>query len=171
VNLTTFSANFRRQIHRRLAVSAITRTMGPCRLPATPFCLCGAGPNPQWNNGALLVNGSCGTVMNSSTTLFPGFLSMSVGSWTNPAVYPGVEDVRWNLTEFLDSDPCTGVTGTEFFFGVTTLGGNPAVQVNTATPNAPLPLTFIDLANSMRLGGTPLLNLPHLSDHVLNLNH
>lgn len=137
---------------------------------APPFCLCAGGPMGQWNNGAMNVNGACGTTLTPGIVVFPGFLSMGIGTWTNPLVYPGIEDVRWNVTEYVDTDPCTGAVGTEFFFGVSTLGGNPAVQVNTTTPGVPLPLIFIDQSNSMRIGGGPVLNVPYVSDHVLNLN-
>lgn len=135
----------------------------------TSLCWCGVGPG-QWRNGGLFVNGSCGTTLSPGSILFPGFLSMGVGSWTNPAVYPGNEAVRWSVTEYVDTDPCTGVTATKFFFGVTTLGGNPATQVNTSSPGLPLPPIFVDQASSIRVGGGPLLNLPYVSDHVLNLN-
>jgi hypothetical protein len=143
---------------------ATNNLLGP-----TALCYCSLGPG-QWNNAQMFVLGACGTTLTPGSFVFPGFLSMGIGSWTNPAVYPGLENVRWNVTEYLDTDPCTGITLTEFCFGVTTLGGNPATQVNTASPNQPLPLTFIDQASSIRLGGGPLLNLPYLTDHVVNLN-
>ena len=47
-----------------------------------------------------------------------------------------------------------------------------ALQVLTMGPGLPLPLTFIDQANSLRLTpGVTVMNIPFFSDHILNLNH
>ena len=94
---------------------------------------------------------------------------MGIGSWTIPGAYPGVEDLRWSAGSYDYTDPCTGAVRPEVFFGVTTLGGYPATQV-LGGPGLPLPLCFIDQANSIRRGGGTLMNVAYLSDHILNLN-
>src|SRR5262249_13982671 len=138
------------------------------------FCLCTAGPalSAQWAFGSLTGAGSCGTAVTTPGGPFlPGYLSMGIGSWTIAATYPGMEDVRWNASQYPYTDPCTGVVQPEVFYGAPTLGGYPAVQV-TSGVGLPLPPIFNDQSNSM--GGTagtaPLMNVPYFSDHILNLN-
>lgn len=143
-------------------------------LTTTPLCLCSGGPplSAQWVLGVLTGGGSCGTAIATpaSTPFLPGYLSMGVGTWTLPGTYPGPEALRWNAGSYDYTDPCTGAVRPEVFYGVTTLGGYPATQVLTGVPGLPLPLTFIDQANSIRPGGAPLMNVVFRSDHILNLN-
>jgi hypothetical protein len=143
-------------------------------LAVAPVCVCSGGPplNPQWNLGALNGTGSCGTTITTPATVpfLPGYLSLGIGSWTIPGAYPGVEDLRWsvNCSDYLEG--CTGVTHSDVFFGVTTLGGYPATSVNSSGVVAFLPPTFIDMASSIRAGGATVMNVPFRSDHILNLN-
>jgi hypothetical protein len=135
-------------------------------------CLCGAPPTPQWANLDLSLAGVCGT---SITTVphgpfLPGYLTMGIGSWTIPGVFPGVERLRWNVADYDYLDPCTLLTRQEVFFGVTTFDGYPAFQVLTGAPGLPLPPIFIDQANSLLVFGGTTMNEPFVSDHILNLN-
>lgn len=142
--------------------------------PVAPLCFCSVGLplSPQWNLGNLNVFGSCGTTVTTpGGPLLPGFLSMGIGTWTIPGVYPGVENLRWNTGNYDYTEGCTGLLRNEMFYGVTTLGGYPALELTSAGPGAPLPLTFIDQANAIRTGGGVVMNVPFVSDHVLNLNH
>lgn len=171
------------EVVRRL-VHPIPGTTGPilCEfeerflhsLTVTQQCLCTTGLplSPQWNLGVLAGSGACGTAIATpaSVPFLPGYLSMGLGSWTIPGTYPGVEDLRWSAGAYDYTDPCTGAVRPEVFFGVTTLGGYPATQVLTGAPGLPLPLIFIDQANSIRTGGAPLMNVVFRSDHILNLN-
>lgn len=131
-------------------------------------CLCGSGPS-NWFEGTLFAAGAWGTVVSP----FPGsdpFRSFPVGQWTNPNVFPGVEELRWNSNEaqFVE---CTGVGRQEYYFGVTTAGGWQAYSFNASTPPAPLPQTFVDQSNSVVLpANTATRNRPYRSDHLLNLN-
>jgi hypothetical protein len=118
-----------------------------------------------------MVGGACGATLGLPGTIVPAFVSMGVGSWTIPGVYPGVEDLRWNAGSYDETDPCTGVVRNTIFYGVTTLGGYPALSVTSGGAGAPLPLVFIDQGNSIRIGGGALANVPYKSDVVLNLNH
>jgi hypothetical protein len=88
-----------------------------------------------------------------------------------PGTYPGVERLRWNAGGYDYGDPCIGVLDREVFFGVTTLDGYDAFQLLTVGPGLPLPKTFIDQANSLRTDGSTVMNVPYVSDHILNLNH
>jgi hypothetical protein len=95
---------------------------------------------------------------------------MGIGSWTVAATYPGVEDLRLSAGAYDYFDPCTGLIRPEVFYGVTTLGGYPALAIGAGGPGPALPLIFIDQANSIRTGGAPLMNVVFHSDHILNLN-
>ena len=131
-------------------------------------CMCAAGP-ANWFQGQLVLAGGYGSVL----APFPGsdpFRSFAIGQWTNPTAYPGVEEVRWNCSEEQWID-CSGVGRQEYYYGVTTIGGEPAYSFNVSFPSAPLGLTFIDQSNSALLpGGTATRNRPFRSDHVFNLN-
>jgi hypothetical protein len=136
--------------------------------PNVMNCMCGTGP-ANWYEGNLFVGGAFGTVL----TGFPGsqpFRSFPVGQWTNPGVFPGVEEVRWNCNEgqWLD---CNGVARQEFYFGVTTAGGFSPFSLPTSTPPMPLPTTFVDQSNSMILpANIATRNRIYRSDHIINLN-
>lgn len=139
--------------------------------PLQQFCLCSpAGSQAQWVQSFLFATGVCG----SSVRTIPGteqFLSMGIGSWTNPAVYPGQELLRWNFGFYDTFDACTGVSGPEAFFGVSTFKGFPAFEITAAGVGAPLLPTFVDQVNSKRFpGGGLIKNVQFRSDHVLNLN-
>lgn len=141
--------------------------------PAGNLCLCTGGfpLNPQWAFSNVNVNGACGTnLVAAGGPFLPGFFSMSIGRWTNAAVFPGVEDLRFNVADYTDTDPCTGAVTQKAFFGVTTFGGFPAAQLLSTGPGGALPPNFLDQASSVRLGGGPILNVTSFSDQVLNLN-
>jgi hypothetical protein len=144
-------------------------------LPQQQFCLCAATPlaPPQFMLGALSIAGACGTlVATPGGPYLPGFLSMGIGTWTIPGVYPGVEALRWNTGGYTYTDPCAGVTQ-EVFFGVTTIGGYLALQLPSIGPGLPLPLTFIDQSNSLRpmMPNGTIMNVPYVSNHFIDLNH
>ncbi|HEX6885105.1 MAG TPA: hypothetical protein VF530_17155, partial [Planctomycetota bacterium] len=63
------------------------------------------------------------------------------------------------------------VTRNAIFYGVTTLGGFGAIDLTSGGLGAPLPLIFIDQADSISTPGTGVANVPFLSEIVLNLNH
>lgn len=131
-------------------------------------CPCGVGP-ANWHEAQLFVAGVYGTVLSP----FPGsapFRSFQVGMWTNPAVFPGVEEVRWNCNEGQWTD-CTGVTRQEFSFGATTHNGFPAFSIDANLPSFSLGTMFIDQGNSMLFpAGVPTRNRPYRTDHIVNLN-
>jgi len=143
-------------------------------LPMQQFCLCGpvAAP-PQWLLGNLNIFGACGSnVVTPGVPYLPGFLSMGIGTWTIPGIYPGVEALRWNAGGYDYIDACSTFVRREVFFGVTTIGGFPAMQLLSSGIGAPLPPTFIDQSNSLLpTSGATVMNVPYLSDHFLNLNH
>jgi hypothetical protein len=136
--------------------------------PLTPVCMCGTGPT-NWHEANLFIAGGFGTVVTGFLSSDP-FRSFPVGTWTNGSVYPGVEEVRWNCNEANWQD-CTGFSRNEYYFGVTTSGGFPAMSFPTSTPPMPLSPTFIDQANSVLLpANVATRNRTYKSDHIINLN-
>jgi len=141
--------------------------------PVATFCLCATSPplSAQWLNAPLNLASACGSTLVSPGPFLPGYLSMGIGRWTAPGTFPGVEDVRWNAGSYIDSDPCTGIARNVVAYGATTLGGFPATQVLSSGIGGPLPLIFLDQADAIRTGGGPVMNVPYLSELILNLNH
>jgi hypothetical protein len=131
-------------------------------------CLCGTGPG-QWHEALMFGAGQWG----SSFAPIPGsqtFLSMAVGSWTNPLVYPGQTEVRWNTSYVSYIDGCVGPPKAEYFYGATTTTSNFPFQVQGGG-FTPLPQQFVDMANQKRIPpNVNMRNTPVWSDHVLNLN-
>ncbi len=142
-------------------------------LPQQELCLCGIAAAPLQHLIARLdLAGACGTSITTPGGPFlPGFISMGIGTWTLPGLYPGVERLRWNAGNYDYADPCKGLVRPEVFFGVTTIDGYPAFQITSGGPGLPLPPFFIDQANSLTAAGATIMNVPYLSNHILNLNH
>jgi hypothetical protein len=137
--------------------------------PLGQGCLTSPGPG-QYAFADLFVSAACGSAV-SPTPGTVSFLSMGIGSWTNPTVYPGIEVLRWSAGDYRWFDPCTGVQQSEVFFGVTTLGGFQADQHLSTGPGQPLPLSFIDQCNSILVPGSAVTrNIPFVSDHLISLN-
>ncbi|MEQ1891249.1 MAG: hypothetical protein ABL998_01800 [Planctomycetota bacterium] len=137
------------------------------------FCMCSVGAplNQQWAFSNVNVIGACGTnLVTPGGPFLPGFFSMSIGTWTNAAVFPGVEYARWNVANYDDTDPCTGAVTSKVFYGATTFGGYPAAQLTSAGPGGALPPNFLDQSSSIRPGGGVLMNMAYRSDQILNLN-
>jgi hypothetical protein len=141
-------------------------------VPQLQRCLCGPASAPaQYVYSIIRVLGTCGTSVSSAMQFPKGFVSMSIGSWTLPGSYPGEEDLRWNMGGYRYDD-CTGITAGEVFYGVTTMNGYPALQLLTSGVGTTLPLTFVDQGNSVRYPTyTTTMNVPYLTNHILNLNY
>jgi hypothetical protein len=120
----------------------------------------------------LFLAGACGTVVQKVIGWFPpGFLSMGIGSWTNPNAYPGLESVRWNAGGYDDVTTCIGVSHPQVFYGATTIGGFSPFQINAGGMGPALPTTFIDQGSSLHpKTQAVIMNVRYISDHILNLN-
>jgi hypothetical protein len=141
--------------------------------PQNQFCFCGAPGSNQFLTADVRIQTACGTNISTPLVgpLLPGYVSMGIGSWTNPAAYPGLQALRWNVAGYDYFDACTGAIQHEIFYGVTTIGGYPATQLSGGLPTVPLPPIFIDQANSVNAGGATTMNQPFNSRHIINLNH
>src|SRR5262249_6735552 len=126
----------------------------------------------QWVQSNLFLAAGCGSLVQNIPGWFPqGFLSMGIGSWTSPLVYPGQEIVRWNVGGYDDFIPCQGTSRPPVVYGVTTIGGFPAFQINAGGVGVPLPTTFVDQGSSLHpKTQAVIMNVRYISDHVLNLN-
>lgn len=140
--------------------------------PVSEYCPGSPAPGAaQFVLSDLSVTGMCGTSATSGGPFLPGFVSMSVGAWTDPGTYPGIEGLRWNTGGYFFDD-CFGIGRDDVFFGVTTLAGHDAFTIPSiaGTASEPLLPTFIDQCNALR-SGTAVMNVPwKRSDHFLNLN-
>lgn len=141
--------------------------------PQQQVCFCGAPGSSQFLIADLNVQSACGTAMRNppSGPLLPGFVSMGLGSWTNPNVYPGQQALRWSVGGYDVIDACTGASVHHVYFGVTTLGGYQAFELVGGNPGNPLPPVFLDQASSQRPNGTPTMNTPFTSYYLMGLNH
>ena len=147
--------------------------------PMYQMCPCssaGAGLS-QFAIAQMNIAGKFGSTAQSNNELVNEFVSMGIGSWTDPSIYPGVEDVRWTIAEYDYFEPCTNETRKEVFHGVTTVGGYEAWAISydpyyhsQQLLKEYLGATFIDQANARRKGRLSM-NLPFKSDPVLTLNH
>ncbi len=118
-------------------------------------CLCPPAFGPIQMAG-LTVRGesACGSRF-ESLNLFPtapwfGAMSISIGSWTTTATYPGQERVRVHegLYQYIDGCPdATGVVDItlDIFYGAETVGGYPVAATPVGTP---LTQHFVDLASN-----------------------
>lgn len=140
--------------------------------PQQQLCVCGAPGSNQFLIGDLNVQGACGTAIRNPPVgpLLPGYVSMGIGSWTNANLYPGVQALRWSIGGY-DVVDCTGVTVHQVYHGVTTIGGYQAFELVGGNPGNPLPPLFLDQASSQRPNGTPTMNTPYTSYHLMTLNH
>jgi hypothetical protein len=141
--------------------------------PQTQMCFCGAPGSNQFNIGSLNVSTACGTSITTPAVgpLLPGFVSMGIGFWTNPNVYPGQQSLRWNVGGYDYFDACVGTLQHDIFYGVSTIGGYPATEIVGGAPGAPLPPIFVDQANALTPTGVPRMNTPFNSSHIINLSH
>ena len=133
---------------------------------------CPCNPIPgivtQYDETDLRVMGACGS---SALTLLPAvvpLLQKRIGSWTNPGVFPGQEFLCMVSGDIDYSNGCNLLSSTEFFEGVTTIGGNFAVGYNGAL----LDRQFVDLGSSNRnpVNLSRRVGVAHVSEYIMNLN-
>lgn len=136
--------------------------------PFNPFCVC-ASIQPaagQFIDTLVFGQGQCGS------GVFPTpnshFAQKRIGSWTNPGVYPGLQDVSFGFGEMAVGDGCTGATTNEWFEGALTFGGFFAVDIQ----GLPLGPQFIDLesCNTSPNNASTRIGAAHVSYKLFNSN-
>ncbi len=134
------------------------------------YCPCNLVPGvvAQYDETDLRFNGACGS---NGFTLVPAvvpFLQKRIGSWIVPGTFPGQEDLNIDMGNIEYQDGCTGTFSTEFFEGVTTIGGYPSVTYGAV----PLGRQAIDLGSSNRNPANLVRQVgrPHVTQYLLNLN-
>lgn len=131
------------------------------------FCLCttsGTAP-AQYEVTDVNVLGTCGSAVQPSPI---AFVSKRVGQWTNPTLFPGVEDLNFQLGFLGFQNGCTTQNSLEFYEGVTTFGGFPASDWGFAS----LGTVFMDLGSSNKNPASmqPRIGVPHVTQSIVNLN-
>jgi hypothetical protein len=141
--------------------------------PQSQQCFCGLPGSNQFLIADVRIQTACGTGAANPPIgpLLPGYVSMGIGTWTNPNAYPGVQALRWNVAGYDYFDACIGTPQHEVFYGVTTIGGYPATEIAGGVPGAALPPIFIDQVNSLNAGGSTVMNVPFVSRHFIELCH
>ncbi|MCK6445443.1 MAG: hypothetical protein L6Q99_03545 [Planctomycetes bacterium] len=135
--------------------------------PMADFCSCStASATPQYNMAQLVSSGVCGTQVLPSIN---GPMNQKrLGSWTNPNVYPGIQSLLFDFGWADYIDGCSGALSTEWFEGVETIGGFPAIDFNGLA----LDRQFEDLmsCNKAPTSPAPLVGAPHVVNWILNYN-
>jgi len=133
-------------------------------------CPCNPNPGalPQYDETDLRLMGACGT---SAVTILPAIvplLQKRIGSWTNPSVFPGQEFLCLVSGDIDYGNGCNLLSSTEFFEGVTTIGGNFAIGYTGTV----LERQFVDLASSNRNPNNLArrVGVAHISQYIMNLN-
>jgi hypothetical protein len=132
-----------------------------------PFCFCvTAALTPQYVPTLVQAIGSCGSTINPSG--MGPFLQKRLGGWTNPAQFPGVEQLLFDFGWLLTVDGCTGTTSQEWYEGSETLKGFPALDFF----GLPLDPQFEDLGSSnlSTTSAAVQIGAPHFSNVLLNFN-
>lgn len=131
--------------------------------PLNVFCVC-ASAGSQYVMSIVQSNGTCGTSVNPSP-LGP-FQQKRIGGWTNAAAYPGLEFLLIDMGNLVYTDGCSGAASDEWFEGVTTIGGFPAMDA----AGLPLGTQFLDYGSSNKSGTNPnpLIGAPHVPHYMLD---
>lgn len=135
-------------------------------VPFSDVCFCNTAAAGQYNMGSLFASGACGSQVAPSPL---GNLNQKrLGGWTNPSVFPGVETLLFDFGWADYADGCIGTLSSEWFEGVETIGGFPAVEFT----GLPLGRQFEDLmsCNAAPSAPVPLIGAPHFVNYILNLN-
>lgn len=137
---------------------------------------------PQYSIRTCAGQGSCVDAIGQSSNFaaqniaFPTLpwvfmVTASIGTWTNPNVWPGNEAVWVDEGLFRTQDICAGNQAFEIYYGATTQMG---FQVITSVPTTPN-FSFTDLGDNYTaiLGGPtpfPILGSVRPTDHLIYLN-
>ncbi len=150
------------------AICTFREPIGGNVVDFNPFCVCST-INPalgQFIDTLILAQGQCGSGLFPTPTSH--FAQKRIGSWTNPAVYPGVQDLSFGFGEMALGNGCNGATTSEWFEGALTLGGYFAVDAQGLV----LGRQFVDLESCNTSAGSaaPRIGAPHVSYALFNSN-
>ncbi|MBI5434607.1 MAG: hypothetical protein HZA52_17380 [Planctomycetes bacterium] len=134
--------------------------------PMFDTCMCTTTAAGQYNMGTLFAGAACGSQVSPSP--LSNFNQKRIGTWTNPNVFPGVETLLFDFGYLDYFDGCNGALSSEWFEGVETIGGFPAVDFT----GVPFGRQFEDVmsCNKSPSSPAPLIGAPHVVDYVLNFN-
>lgn len=131
-----------------------------CECPST------TSPGPQYVDSFVVAQGMCGSSV--APTPASRFTQKRIGTWSNPAVFPGVEDVLFDFGELLWTNGCNGVVKPEWYEGSETIGGYLAVDFAGLV----LGRQFEDLGSCNASPANPAkrIGAPHIVHSILNFN-
>ncbi|MBI1852491.1 MAG: hypothetical protein HYR85_19285 [Planctomycetes bacterium] len=141
-------------------------------LPLQQFCLCPSTVNsPQYVASVVQGAGVCGSTFDTGTAPIGPipFVQKRIGNWTIAATFPGVEFLLLDMGNQRYFDSCRQLSTIEYFEGVETIDGYPAISYTGIT----LPRQFEDLASSNVTTAplpTMIIGVPHISWYIENLN-
>lgn len=132
------------------------------------YCLCATSTTAagQFVDTFVAVAGQCGS------SIFPTpasrFTQKTIGTWTNPAVFPGVEALLFDYGDLQFTNGCTGAVSLEWYEGVETIGGFPAM----AFTGVALGRQFEDWGSCNNSPTNPArrIGAPHVTYSIVNLN-
>lgn len=131
-------------------------------------CFCTAtGPAQYINTFAVSVNGACGSSV--STHGIPAFFFQKrIGSWTNAALFPGIEFVLFDFGPLYYLNGCSMTETQEWFEGGETIGGYPAFDLT----GVQLDPEFEDLGscNNSTTNPAKRVGAMHYANYIMNFN-
>ena len=131
-------------------------------------CPCGAG-GVQYDNTLVSVAGVCGSTMRTLNPPAVQLLQKRIGRWTNPLVFPGLQELSVDMGDMDYFNICSMATTVEYFEGVTTVGGFGTPFDYMGNPLFP---TFVDLASSNRspTNMSRRVGVPHVTQFIAGMN-
>jgi len=137
------------------------------------FCPCGpAVAVAQYKIQALTASTVCNSFAGTTPVeVWSGLLGKSIGFWTDPDVYPGLERLHLSRGFFDYADGCGLAGGLEYFLGVQTQGGFDTWKIILGDLT-PVPNRLIDLGNAKRSvqGGPPVIGKRYVTDKLMYFN-
>lgn len=132
------------------------------------YCLC-ANVFPaasQFINTFVNASGMCGTQVQVTPNM--RFTQKRIGTWTNPAVFPGIETVLFDYGTMLLTNGCAGTNTTEWYEGSETIGGFPAYD--WAGVNLGRQFEDFGSCNTSPTSAAIRVGAPHVTNSILNFN-
>ena len=123
----------------------------------------------QYDETEVVIAGACGsTGTTAASPPVTPFLQKRIGTWINPTVYPGVKELALTMGDLDYEIGCIGIPATEFFEGVTMLGGWAPFDYG----GSPLGRQSVDIGSSNRTPTSALRRVgkPHVTNTVVSLN-
>lgn len=141
------------------------------------FCPCNVAAGTQYKVQQFDAATVCMSVANStSVAAWPGLVGKSIGTWTDPMVYPGRESLHIERGHASYTDGCTNTQSRPYFIGVQTQGGFTTSKIVVVAGGGislvPVSDRLIDLGNATlpNLNAAPQIGKLSISDRLIYFN-